>query len=138
MPNPKDFKLLRQNTQTKICESHVKDDIDLLQNIPEQICSNSILALFDVASLYSNISHAVKFWFSLRRIPQEFILEPLTFILENNYFIFNNKPYKQIKGTVVETKAVPTYANLVMGNWEIELYKQVTKIQLDADIGYFN
>ena len=60
MPNPKDFKLLRQNTQTKICESYVKDDIDLLQNIPEQISSNSILALFDVVSLYSNISRAVK------------------------------------------------------------------------------
>ena len=68
MPNPKDFKLLRQNTKTKICESYVKDDIDLLQNITEQISSNSILALFDVVSLYSNISRAVKFW--LEKYPR--------------------------------------------------------------------
>ena len=62
MPNPKDFKLLRQNTKTRICDSYVKDDIDLLQNIPEQISNNSILASFDVVSLYSNIPRAVKFW----------------------------------------------------------------------------
>ena len=67
MPNPKDFKLLRKNTQTKICERYIKDDIDLLQNIPEQISSNSILALFDVVSLYSNMSRAVKVW--LQKYP---------------------------------------------------------------------
>ena len=61
------------------------------------------------------------------RISKEFIIQGMKFILENNFFLFNGKAYKQIKGTAMGTKVAPTYANLVMGYWETFLYKEVAK-----------
>ena len=97
-----------------------------------------LVSSFDVKSLYSNIPNnfgltAIKYWIDKypetlpERISKEFIIQGMKFILENNFFLFNGKAYKQIKGTAMGTKVAPTYANLVMGYWETFLYKEVTK-----------
>ena len=52
-------------------------------------------------------------------------MESLKLVLENNTFFFNNKFYKQIKGTAMGTKVAPTYATLVMGYLEELLYSKV-------------
>ena len=155
--NPKDFKLRPKvagpaceihrlsnfldiilKPYLKYVKSHVKDDIDILKYIPKNVSKGTILSSFDVKSLYSNIPHnfgltAIKYWIDKypetlpERISKEFIIQGMKFILENNFFLFNGKAYKQIKGTSMGTKVAPTYANLVMGYWETFLYKEVAK-----------
>ena len=121
----------------KYVKSYVKDDIDILRFIPRQVSKDAILASFDIVNLCSNIPHeygleATSYWIEEypealpERINKEFIIKGLKFILENNYFMmFENKIYKQKKGTAMGTKVAPTYANLVMGYWETRLYKEV-------------
>ena len=104
--------------------------------LPKEVTTTTILASFDVVNLYSNIPHsygieAIQYW--LEKYPQElpeqthknFIIKGIKFILENNYFVFNNEIYRQIKGTAMGTKVAPTYANLVMGYFEMTLYKKI-------------
>ena len=117
-------------------KSYVKDDIDILQYLPKEVTTTTILASFDVVNLYSNIPHsygieAIQYW--LEKYPQElperthknFIIKGIKFILENIYFVFNNEIYRQIKRTAMGTKVTPTYANLVMGYFEMTLYKKI-------------
>lgn len=109
--------------------SYIRDDIDFLQHLPQSVEEDTVLVTLDVVGLYSNIPHdfgikALEYWIDKHpeelpdRVSKEFILESMTFILNNNYFLFNNKSYKQIKGTAMGTKVAPTYANLVMGYLE--------------------
>ena len=51
----------------KHVSSYVRDDIDFLNHLPDQIHDNELLVSFDVTSLYSNITHqlgyqAIKYW----------------------------------------------------------------------------
>ena len=57
------------------------------------------------------------------RINKGFILEGVKFILEKKDFMFNSKACKLTKGTAIGRKVAPTYANLVIGYLETELYK---------------
>ena len=62
-----------------------------------------------------------------QRFSKECIVESLAFILENNTFQFNNDFFRQIKGTAMGTKDVPTYATLTIGYLEQTLYQRVTE-----------
>ena len=107
--------------------------MDFLKYIPSEIPENTILTSFDVTSLYTNIPHdlglcAVKYWIQEKRhliddrFETEFIIEALQIVLEENSFYFDGQIYRQIKGTAMGTKVAPTYANLVMGYLEKQLY----------------
>ena len=86
---------------TNHVKSNLSDTTDCLNNLPERVPPHTILASFDIEALYSNIPHdlgleAVKYW--LEKYPEEkkkrflnnFILEAIKLILENNTFCFNN------------------------------------------------
>ena len=114
--------------------SFIRDDIDFLSHVPDRTDPNSLLVSYDVTSLYTNIPHdlgieAIKFWIEKHReavsdrFDNDFILESVRFILENNSFFFGGKNYLQIKGTAMGTKFAPTYATLVMGYLEQKLYR---------------
>ncbi|XP_071171038.1 uncharacterized protein [Mytilus edulis] len=116
--------------------SFVRDDMDFLNYIPDRVPLDTILVSFDVISLYTNIPHelglkAVQYWLEkyLDEIPErfsnDFIIKGLKLILENNYFQFNDTYYLQIKGTAMGTKVAPTYATLVMGYIEKQLYEKI-------------
>lgn len=113
--------------------SYIRDDLDFLNHIPENVQPETLLVSFDVTSLYTNIPHslgidAVRFWMEKfpegidSRFSKEFILEGLRLILENNNFHFDNQFFLQTKGTAMGTKVAPTYATLVMGFLEEKLY----------------
>ena len=113
--------------------SFVRDDIDFLQQILEEIDENSLFVSFDVVSLYTSIPHelgltAVKYWLNsykgliARPFSKEFILAAISIVLKANTFHFDGKFYRQIQGTAVGTKMAPTYATLMMGYLEKELY----------------
>jgi len=65
-----------------------------------------------------------------QRFSKLFIKEGLKVILENNNFLFNDRFYNQTKETAMGTKVAPTYANLVMGYLERNLFHQI-KITYD-------
>ncbi|XP_062586434.1 uncharacterized protein LOC134248002 [Saccostrea cucullata] len=125
--------------------SYIRDSMDFLNKIPENVEPDTLLVTFDVKSLYTNIPHdlgleAIKFWIEKypelipRNISSEFILDSVRFILENNTFHFDGDFYKQIKGTAMGTKMAPTYSILVMGFFEETLYQKVSD-ELGQEIG---
>lgn len=115
--------------------SYIRDDLDLLNHLPQHVNCDTIIASFDVVNLYTTIPHqygleAMGYWLEKypndipERIDKSFITEGLKFILQNNYFEFNRHIYKQISGTAMGTKVAPTYANLVMAYLEVQIYEQ--------------
>ena len=123
---------------TKRIPSFLKDTKDFLRKLPKTASNNTLLASFDVESLYSNINHelgleAIRFW--IRKYPntlperfsEDFILKSMKFILENNTFLFNNTPYRQIRGTAMGTKVAPVYATLTIAYLEQSPYNQISE-----------
>ena len=113
--------------------SFVRDDIDFLNHLPKTVDRGSILATFDVVSLYTNIPHdvgedAVRYWLAKYkgkvdfRFNETFIIEGLKIVLKRNVFYFNGKRYKQNTGTGMGAKVAPTFATLFMGYLEESLY----------------
>lgn len=86
---------------------------------------NCVILCADIASLYPSIPID----FGLECVKELFIkynyfhltgeqfglaFDLLSFILKNNYLIFNNNTYKQIKGTAMGTPVAVAYSNLVL------------------------
>ncbi|CAG2218796.1 unnamed protein product [Mytilus edulis] len=134
--------------------SFIRDNFDFLNHLPAEVKEDAILVSFDVTSLYTNIPHklgldAVKFWLESyrhiidQRFSNNFLLEGLKIILDNNTFFFDGKYYLQISGTAMGTKVAPTYATLVMGFLEDKMYQQVetpatvNNLQLETDVEAF-
>ena len=67
------------------------------------------------------------------RISKNFILAGIKFILENNYFCFNDTHFLQIKGTAMGTKFAPIYATLVLAYLEEKLYTRFEQ-EFDLDL----
>lgn len=155
IPNPKDLKfrpiiagpacptnrlsnltdILIQPFLQKV-KSYVKDDIHFLNLLPNKTESETLLATFDVTSLYSNIPHelgkqAIKYWIQRHpeilhpRFNEDFIIDSLDLILKNNSFQFNNNNYIQILGTAMGTKMAPAYATLTLAYLEETLYTNI-------------
>ena len=124
---------------TKHIKSYIKDTSDFLSKLPTSTNPDTLLVSFDVVNLYTNIPHdlgieVIEYW--LRKFPQElparisveFLLEGIKFILENNYFCFNDTYFLQTKGTAIGTKFAPIYATLVLGYLEETLYRKVEDV----------
>ena len=100
--------------------SYIKDTTHGLEEMPKNI----ILATLDVKSLYTNIPHQEGIQYYLEAIenhykpktplPLKHIDKMLKFILENNYFTFDDKFYLQVHGTAMGTQFAPNYANIFM------------------------
>ena len=116
---------------------------EFLNRIPAIVPEETLLTSFDVTSLYTNIPHdlgltAVKYWIQEKRdeidsrFETNFILEATKIVLKENTFYFDGNNYRQINGTAMETKVAPTYANLVMGYLEQQMYRQIS-VQFDQN-----
>ena len=116
--------------------SYIRDDIDFLCKLPETVPEGSKLVSFDVVNLYSNIDtelglKAIRYWLTKHRqqIPDrfsnEFIIDALQLVIENNVFYFDGCFYSQNKGVAMGTKVAPTYATLVLGYLEKLFYSKV-------------
>ncbi|XP_075440692.1 uncharacterized protein LOC142485864 [Ascaphus truei] len=120
-------------------KSYLRDTLHVLDSISGIIWKPTyIWATCDITSLYTCVKHnkgleAVKHFLnldtSLGNTQSLFILQAITFILEHNYFLFEDIYYLQICGTAMGTRFAPSYANLYMGLWE-ELH-----VWGDADLG---
>ena len=118
-------------------KSYLRDTMDFLSKLPDELQTESVLVSYDVTSLYSVIPHdlglqAVSFWYDKHKdhlpklVSKEMILEGLRVVLENNVFKFGDKWFLQKKGTAMGTKVAPTYATLVLGYLEEQLYVKVS------------
>ena len=124
---------------TKHIKSYIKDTTNFFSKLPTSTNPDTLLVSFDIVNLYTNIPHdlgkeAIEYW--LRKFPQElptrisveFLLEGIKFILENNYFCFNDTYFLQTNGTAMGTKFAPIYATLVLGYLEETLYRKVEDV----------
>ena len=129
------FRGKHQTSRDYRLPSFILDDMDFLDKIPKDIQENTVLVSFDLVSLYASIPHdlgleAINYWLEnyvaslSQQIPKDFILKAISIVLKENTFQFDGKNYKQVQGTAMGTKIVPTYATLVMGYLETRLYEK--------------
>ena len=110
-------------------ESYIKDDWDFIKFIPRQLEYDCELLTCDIVSLYTSIPHdlgitAISYWLDTyrshvpERFTKEFIVEVITFILNNNNFMFNTKMWHQLNGTGMGIDFAGPYACLTVGYLE--------------------
>ena len=109
-------------------KSYIKDTNDFLlklQSLPP-LTKDDILCSIDVVGLYPNIPNeeglaAIKKALDKRRdkkVSTESIVELAEVVLKNNVFEFNEKVYKQKRGTAIGSKMAPPYAIIFMDDLE--------------------
>ena len=103
--------------------SYIKDSQNFIQkNIDKKYPRNARIFTFDVVSLYTNINHekcldTLSDFFKDKLDPEFGIdiigfREILRLVLENNYFIYENCFYHQVKGIAMGSIAGPSIANI--------------------------
>ena len=116
--------------------SLIKDTPSFLKKIVnKEIPVDSILVTLDVASLYTRIpwKEGVDFVakeFALHNTEENtnIIIQLMKYILENNYFSYNNEIFRQVQGTAMGARMAVKYANIYMGRkWEITLARTTDK-----------
>ena len=107
--------------------SYIKDTYDFVQKIKNiSIPQEALLFSIDIDSLYTNIEtqaglEAIKTVFNKYpdpTRPETELLELLEINLTKNDFEFNNKFYRQTRGTAMGKIFAPSYANIYMSIWE--------------------
>ena len=96
-------------------------------HVPETV----IMCTIDVVGLYPHIPHGEGLD-SLRKvfeyadcvIPEDDIIKFAKLVLENNYFEFNGKIFRQKLGTAIGTKFAPAHANIFMDYLEQEMIEK--------------
>lgn len=102
----------------KNMQAFLKDTKHTLQLLNECVTdTNVVMAMGNVASLYTNIDHdgaldAVRWALdngdnSMEANLWDFILKCLEYCLQHNFFWYNNKFYLQAKGVTMGTKFAP-------------------------------
>ena len=136
-------KILKPIVETQ--KSFIKDDWAYLKHLPKNTTDPCTLFSCDVTSLYTSIPHdlglkAIEYWLNKRRdlvnprFSNNFILESLKFILENNNFLFDNTMYSQCIGAAMGQICAPPYACLTIGYLEEEkLFKTELQRHFNAE-----
>ena len=110
-------------------ESYVKDEWEFIKQLPRTLTYEAELFTCDVISLYTSIPHrlgveAIEYWVSnysnhiADRFDRYFIMEAISFILENNNFVFEDRTYHQLEGTGMGIDFAGNYACLCLGYLE--------------------
>ena len=109
-------------------KSYIKDTNHFLNRLSSsgKLPQGAILCTVDVVGLYPNIPHREGLT-SLRRVLElrdnkqilsETLVELAEIVLKNNIFQFDEKTFKQVRGTAIGTKFAPPYAILFMADLE--------------------
>ena len=136
-------KILKPLVKTQ--NTFVLDDWDFLRKLPRKLNYNCDLYAWDIVSLYTSIPHdlgliALEYWYNRcknlidDRFTQSFIVDSVKFILEHNYFLFDNVMYRQVKGTAMGPDFAPPYACLSVGYLEeTKLFDSLNQVLNDDD-----
>ena len=119
------------NPSVSQSRSYIKDTNHFLSRLSKlgKIPEGAILCTVDVVGLYPSIPHgegleAIREALDRRENPgvaTDTLVGLGSLVLENNYFEFNDRIYRQILGTAIGTKFAPAYANLFMTRLEERL-----------------
>ena len=118
-------------------KSYIKDTNHFLNKIKKlgSLPDGAILCTMDVVGLYPNIPHGEGLD-SLRRyletrdnkqISSDTLTELAEVVLKNNIFEFDEKTFKQKRGTAIGTKFAPPYAILFMADFEEKMLESFEK-----------
>lgn len=109
-------------------ESYVQDTSDLLKKLERiHYVPSFWLATMDIQALYTNIDHcegleALQYYLQKRpntdSPPTTFLVDLTRWTLHNNVFLFQDKLFKQLKGTAMGASYASNYAGLFLGQWE--------------------
>ena len=126
-------------------KSFIKDEFDFVDKIPRKVDAGVYAVSCDVTSLYTSIPvdlgiEAVDYWLRTLqplvpgRFTREFVLEAIRFVLENNYFSFDEQIWHQVVGTAMGKSLAPPYACLTLGYLEeTRLFPILLPTNFDAD-----
>ena len=109
-------------------KSHIRDTNHFLSKLKSswKIPEGAILCTIDVTGLYHNIPHSEGLT-SLRRflelrdnkqISSDILIEHAEIVIKKNIFEFDEKTFRQVRGTAIGTKFVPTYVILFVADLE--------------------
>ena len=99
------------------------------------MADGAILCTMEVVGLYPNIPHGEGLA-SLRRfledrdskqVSSNTLTELAELVLKNNIFEFDEKTFKQKRGTAIGTKFAPPYAILFMADFEEKMLESFEK-----------
>ena len=118
-------------------KAYIKDTNHLLNKIKKlgSLPDGAILCTMDVVGLYSNIPHGEGLA-SLRRfletrdnkqISSDTLAELAEVVLKNNIFEFDEKTFKQKRGTAIGTKFASLYAIVFMADFEEKMLESFEK-----------
>ena len=107
-------------------KTFIKNERDFLSKFPKNIGTNNYVLCCDVKSLYTSIPNelglqALQYWVRRmahlipNRFSESFIVESSEFVLNNNYFMFGERMWKQIIGTAMGKEMASPYACLTVG-----------------------
>ena len=109
-------------------KSYIKDTNDFLCKLKNirKLPEDAIMVTIDVVGLYPSIPHeeglsAMKTALDKRAekaVSTESLCELAELVLKNNIFEFNEKVYRQLRGTAIGTKMAPPYAILFLAELE--------------------
>ena len=113
-------------------KSYIQDTNHFLNRLRSlgKLPQGAILCTVDVVGLYPNIPHSegltsLRRVFELRdnkQISNNILIELAGIVLKSNIFQFDEKTFKQVRGTTIGTKFAPPYAILFMADiffiWE--------------------
>ena len=110
-------------------KSYIKDEFDFVAKLPRKVRNDVYAVSCDVTSLYTSIPvelgiEAISYWLGKlpflipKRFTPDFVLEAIRFVLENNFFCFNEEIWHQRVGTAMGKSFAPPYACLTMGYLE--------------------
>lgn len=112
----------------KDLDSYLRDSDHLINILKETTWQEGLSFLtLDVTALYLNIDHdlgvecvekALRNDREITDKQRSFLADSLNFILENNYFQYEDSIYWQRKGTAMGTRVAPSFANIFMGAFE--------------------
>ena len=102
--------------------NHFLSKLKSLGKLPQ----GAILCTIDVVGIYPNIAHSeslnsLRRFFELRdniQISSDTLIELAEIVLKNNFFEFDQKTFKQVRGTAIRTRFAPPYAILFMADLE--------------------
>lgn len=112
---------------TEPLDAYLQDTSHVIRILGEMnYSSDYILATIDVESLYTHTDHteglqALHYYLQKRSVcqpPTDFIVNLTRWTLNNNIFLFQDKIYRQTKGTAMGASYAPNYAGLYLGQWE--------------------
>jgi hypothetical protein len=121
----------------------IRDTTDFLKRLQDlgDIPEGAILCTMDVVGLYPHIPH-LEGLSSMRKSIEDFrkncgmdegeglsvddLIDLDIIILDNNYFEFSEKVYKQKLGTAIGTKFAPALQIFLWQNWKIKCWRGIT------------